>query len=95
MLESASTAQLRQVLDGIAKKRKRDEAYLKDATKRELRGKPGTPPSFAGRAVFVHGPICLPEGLARQFNLQRAAIQDRVLRFVLVRYDQLGIIIGN
>ena len=87
MLESASAAQLREVLDGIAKKRKRDTAYLKDATKRDLRGKPGTPPNFAGRAVFVHGPTCLPEGLAGQFHLQRAAIEDRVLRCVLVQYD--------
>lgn len=74
VLDHATEAELQSVLEGLGRKRKRDQKYLKESCGRERLAKGGKAPDLMGRHAFFQSGIS-GVGLER-LNLQTVAMED-------------------
>lgn len=74
VLDHATEAELQSVLEGLGRKRKRDQKYLKESCGRERLAKGGKAPDLMGRQAFFQSGIS-GVGLER-LNLQTVAMED-------------------
>ena len=75
-LANASTEQLQQVLEGLQKKRKRDEDYIKKDEKKQKNCNP-QPPDIVGRRIAIAPGVTLQNQLLERMRLEISSLEDR------------------